>query len=292
MADSTSLWLLVSDHISLLAVIGGHSLLGEVACISSHAPSSNWQQCLKSFSSPCRCLLPTDGESSVLLRTLIIRLDPSRCPPFSFALFISSLRIFYNVFWSHLLFFLQLLPDCPLSWFVSSFFLKTKTNPPIKSNLCGPQVLECVAFYCSVIDLPGSYPYSKGALPFQKLSIVNSSPASSETSCPPPLSMLRFGLAWTCTDLVHAVIIAVSFYVKLLCCVQNILFCYSHLLQLALNDPWALGRGVWPPHNLLFCEPCLVLVSVLNSIYHKKKHLWWWLRGVLIYGYKEQVTRS
>lgn len=52
--------------------------------------------------------------------------------------------------------------------------------------------------------------------------------------CVQPLSMLRFGMIWTYTGFVHAVMTAVSSYVQLPCSVHKKIFPSSHSLSQAL----------------------------------------------------------
>ena len=85
----------------------------------------------------------------------------------------------------------------PLTPDTCSLPRKQTNNPPQKVQF----VLSIYSWVCGLSVEPGQFIIGN-TLTSQKLSIVNSSPASSETSCPPPLSMLRFGLAWTCTGLV------------------------------------------------------------------------------------------
>lgn len=82
---------------------------------------------------------------------------------------------------------------------------------PIKSNLCCLYILKCVAFLWSVIN---SFSFS------QDPSVINTSSIRGETSHPPLLSMLGFGLTWAYTSLVHAATIPVGSYVRLPFCVQ------------------------------------------------------------------------
>lgn len=67
------------------------------------------------------------------------------------------------------------------------------------------------------------------------LSQTNSFSSWGGNSCPALLFLLRFGLAWACSDLLHDVRTTVSSYVQLPCCAQNIVFPCNHLFCLALK---------------------------------------------------------
>lgn len=67
------------------------------------------------------------------------------------------------------------------------------------------------------------------------LSQTNSSSSWGGNSCPALLFLLRFGLTWACSGLLHDVRTTVSSYVQLPCCAQNIVFPCNHLFCLALK---------------------------------------------------------
>lgn len=102
----------------------------------------------------------------------------------------------------------------------------------------------------------------------------------------------------------QAVTAIVNVCVQLLCRVLKILFCYAHPLPLALllflpslhGDTWAFWgreRDINVPfkakHSTVSNHLSVdqLSVSVLITMYSKKELLWWVLKAVLIYGYKD-----
>lgn len=66
----------------------------------------------------------------------------------------------------------------------------------------------------------------------QHLRIANNSMARPGILGPILLSMMRFGLTWVCTGLVHAIPVTVSSCTQLSCCIYKILFPYRSPLPL------------------------------------------------------------
>lgn len=125
---------------------------------------------------------------------------------FNFLIFISFLRISYNVFWLY-----SPLPPAPSSCAFLSlparlcvFFLYIHIYiflyiifKTIKSNLCHSYTLGCVALPLEQGQPTRNHILKENRLS-QHLAIASSSLASGDTSCPDPVSLF----SWACTGLV------------------------------------------------------------------------------------------
>lgn len=98
---------------------------------------------------------------------------------------------------------------------------KTKKNQPNKQKdqfvLCCLNILGCMVFHWSVVDLLGATLRENclclSLFLSQQLTDTNSFVAKGGILCPTPISTLGFGLAWASTGLVYAVTTALSSYV-------------------------------------------------------------------------------
>lgn len=102
------------------------------------------------------------------------------------------------VFWSYLPAPISALPTWWTLYLLFFFSLK-----PIKSHLCCPHTLGCVAFHWCMLTSLSATPLKRSdfLLTSYQLSIASH---LSETSWPPLLSILGFGLVWGCIRLVYA----------------------------------------------------------------------------------------
>lgn len=117
--------------------------------------------------------------------------------------------------------------------------------------MCCPCTLGCVAFYHSVVHLPGPALFKKAAPPSQQLPVVSSSLASGRTPCSLPFSMLG-GQSDLSPSLVQSQ--TLNSYVQLACCVPKTLFPRSHLSPWLLHYPCPSTAMIPESRKRLGCD--------------------------------------
>lgn len=158
-------------------------------------------------------------------------------------------------------------------------------------------------FYLTLSSVSVSLPLSLSRP--QLLSIAYTSSAREGTSCSLPLSMMGFIVAWSFTGFMQAFMTAKCSEVQPACCVQKTLFSCSPPPPLADTHCSSLPQWSLSPHRkVLWCRCsisgwtfCDVLfshldkswVSVLISIFFKRRLLWCGLGDALFCGYSDNT---
>lgn len=217
-----------------------------------------------------------------------------------------------GLFWDHLLHseiqFVQLSPPS-LPFILVLWELCTKCFDHIHSFPClrsvpyyptlyCPNVLGWMMFHWYAVNLPEATLIKKLDSPSPQSYVTNNYLARNGASCPPPISMLGFVLAWVCTGLGHAFTTALCSHVQLPCSVRRTLSFYSSTASglSSLSAPssamileiWEEGmcyrysKMIIPlPHS-----PASQLFMDLHVIHHllQIEVSWWGLGDDLVYG--------
>lgn len=142
---------------------------------------------------------------------------------------------------------------------------------PINPNLSYKYFLRCVFFHCCMFHLLGCHRIKGNfiSISHHQLLVLSTSVVWDDIWCQRLVSVLVFGLAWTCMGLVHTEFM-------LLFCVQNILFsCIHHhhphtftlITGFLFPLPWWFLSIVWKESNIMACLELNILSLPYNWIF-------------------------
>lgn len=130
--------------------------------------------------------------------------------------------------------------------------------------MCCPNILECLGFHWSMVDLPTTLRWNCPSPSSWPLAMDLF--AKGKVVCSVPLSKLAFGLACACLGFENAVPTAVSSFVQLPCCIQKTMspggLHHFWLLLFPLPLQWPLSLRRQDIHTI--CMPAIFFFNMRN----------------------------